>query len=85
VAMANPKPSPAPRRAAPRRPAAGPARGKRAAVPEERPALRRWGWAVAGGVCLVVGVPLAVALVGEIGAIVLLALAAGVIIGKAWR
>ncbi|PZW39969.1 hypothetical protein C8P66_12611 [Humitalea rosea] len=83
--MADPRPAPAPRRAAPRRPATGAARSKRAAPPPGRPALRRWGWAIAGGVGLVIGVPVAVATIGEIGAIMVMALVAGIVIGKAWR
>ena len=83
--MADPRPNPAPRRAAPRRPANGAARSKRAAPPPGRPALRRWSWAISGGLGLVVGVPVAVATVGELGAIAVMALVAGIVIGRAWR
>ncbi|WP_431283953.1 hypothetical protein ACQW02_03850 [Humitalea sp. 24SJ18S-53] len=83
--MADPKPQPSPRRAPARRPAAPAARAKRGQAVAGRPVLRRWGWAILGGVLLVVGLPLAVALVGDVGALVILALIAGILIGRAWR
>ncbi len=83
--MAEPRPQPSPRRAPARRTPAPAARAKRGPALAVQPILRRWGWAILGGLLLVVGLPLAVALVGEVGALVVMALIAGIVIGRAWR
>ncbi len=83
--MPDPKAQPTPRRNPARRPAAPATRARRGAATGTAPVLRRWGAAILGGLALVVGIPIAVALVGEIGAVIILAFVAGLVIGRAWR